>query len=273
MLEFGICALSYYNAYGFILLSVMLFIVSNILNKVSFKEIIKKGLIISAIAFVIAGWWFIRNAVIYNGDFLGLSTEKEYAETYAMPEYKPSLIETPQRKGVSLWYMLQVMDWGINTYLSFIAVFGYMNILCNYKIYVFFSLIFIAGGIGALFAFKKLFIYNKEKNKDKQKILLNFTFVFAIIIPIILSLYYSYFSDFEPQGRYIMPMLIPFIYFVVYGINNIVEKFTSIKVIKEKKYTNVIKNILIAVLCALIIIACLYCLFKVIIPYYKILLF
>ena len=107
---------------------------------------------------------------------------------------------------------------------------------------------------------KKLFIYNKEQNNDKQNILLNYCFVGTIITPILLSLYYSYASDFQPQGRYIMPMLLPFMYFVVFGIQNILDK-----VIKNEK----IKNILIAILSLIIILICIFCLTNVVIPYYK----
>lgn len=57
-----------------------------------------------------------------------------------------------------------------------------------------------------------------------------------------------------------MPMLIPFIYFVVYGIQQILNKF-----IKNKR---VEKNIIILI-SILIIMICVYCLFGIIIPYYN----
>lgn len=260
----GICALSYYNAYGYILFSIIFFIASNIFlnNKFDFKDILKKGVIIAGIAFLIAGWWFIRNAIIYNGDFLGLSTETEYSEMYAKPEFKPSARKTPKREGKSLWQMISSMHWARMTYRSFIGLFGYMSILIPLFIYRDYFILFVIGFIGFLFGFKELFIYNKEKNNDKNKILMNFSFVGTIIIPIILSLYYSYTSDFQPQGRYIMPMLIPFMYFIVFGISKLLDK-----IVKNK----IIKNILITILIGIIIYICLFCLIKVIIPFYNIL--
>ena len=51
--------------------------------------------------------------------------------------------------------------------------------------------------------------------RRKNKYLLNYIFVIAIIIPIVLSIIYSYTSDFQPQGRYIMGIIVPFTYFVV----------------------------------------------------------
>ena len=65
-ISLGLCALSYYNAYGYILCSVLIFIGSSINEKIGFKEILKKGILIFLIAFLIAGWFFIRNFIIYN---------------------------------------------------------------------------------------------------------------------------------------------------------------------------------------------------------------
>ena len=37
-------------------------------------------------------------------------------------------------------------------------------------------------------------------------------------MPFLLSLYYSYAIDYQPQGRYILPMLIPFSYYCIRGL-------------------------------------------------------
>lgn len=267
----GICSLSYYNAYGYILISFFIFIISNIIieQKLKWKELFKKGCIIAGIALIIAGWWFIRSAIIYNGDFLGLTTETEYSEKYAMQGFKPSERETPQNKNLTLWYMLKDMDWIKITYYSFVGVFGYMSILMPSAIYIGYFLLFSGAFIGFLIGLKKILWYCKKEDTNKQKILLNYSFIFAIIIPIMLSIYYSYTSDFQPQGRYIMPMLIPFMYFVVYGIQTILEKIINLKKIKEFKIINIIKNILIILLIVIIVVIAMYCLIKVVIPYYK----
>jgi len=48
-------------------------------------------------------------------------------------------------------------------------------------------------------------------------------FAVSIVIPVALSFYHSYWIDFQPQGRYLMPMLIPFMYFSVKGLGYILE--------------------------------------------------
>ena len=41
------------------------------------------------IVFLVAGWWFIRSGILYDGDFLGMKTSSIYAEKYAIDELKP----------------------------------------------------------------------------------------------------------------------------------------------------------------------------------------
>lgn len=49
----------------------------------------------------------------------------------------------------------------------------------------------------------------------------------AAVIPCILLVYYSYCSDFQAQGRYIMPALIPVMYFVTLGYDSLLKKMVS----------------------------------------------
>ena len=68
----------------------------------------KKGLFILVIVCVIALWWFIRNAILYHGDFLGRETSSACAELYARAKYKPSNSKTFQKKGDSMLCMISV---------------------------------------------------------------------------------------------------------------------------------------------------------------------
>lgn len=242
----GLCALSYYNAYGFILTSILIFIVTYMINKkIDIKDFIKKGIMISVISILIFGWWFVRSAIIYDGDFLGLRTTEEYAEKYAKEELKPSKRETPANTGESLFNMLFERGWIKQTLKSFIGVFGGMNIPMGMKFYVVYIAIFGIGIIGYLLKFNKL-EYRKELKKTKEKIVLEVMFVLNIIIAIALSIFYSYYSDFQPQGRYIMPILIPFMYFITLGLENIIEKF--IKNDKLRRISKLMVILLVIVL-------------------------
>lgn len=258
----ALCALSYYNAYGYILTSVILFIASYFINKnennkFDFKNMIKKGLIITGITFLLCGWWFIRNAVIYNGDFLGLSTEEEYSEKYAIEEFKPSNRKTPQNTNMGLFNMLFKKGWIIVTLKSFVAIFGTMIVTMGTKFYLLYFIVFAIGIIGYISRFYK-FKHIKELRKDKNKALLEIIFGINIIIPIGLSIYYSYCNDYQPQGRYIMPMLVPFIYFIVSGLEKVLDKF-----IKNEKAKNIVQILIIIIGILLPI----YCLIRMIQKY------
>ena len=253
----GFCALTYYNAYGYIICSVLICLSSAVLNKMDAKEIAKKALIVASVAFAVAGWWFVRNAIIYDGDILGTKTQNEYGEKYALEQYKPSARKTPESSNESIWHMLNEDTWAKTTFKSFVGIFGYQSILMSNKIYYLYLSLWLIGGLGCLLKFKDLFIYKKE---EKSKYILNYIFVIAIIIPILLSIIYSYTSDFQPQGRYIMGIIIPFMYFVVNGIQTMLEKF-----IKSEK----IRNIIIIMIMLLIIAISFKAIFAYVIPAYN----
>ena len=253
----GFCALTYYNAYGYILCSVLICLSSAVLNKMDVKEIAKKALIVSSVAFAVAGWWFVRNAIIYDGDILGTKTQNKYGDKYALEQYKPSVRKTPENSNESIWHMLNEDAWANTTAKSFVGIFGYHSILMSNKIYYSYLGLWLIGGLGCLLKFKDLFIYKKE---EKSKYILNYIFVIAIIIPILLSIIYSYTSDFQPQGRYIIGIIIPFMYFVVNGIQTMLEKF-----IKSEK----IRNIIIIMIMLLIIAISFKAIFSYVIPAYN----
>lgn len=243
----GICALSYYNAYGYILCSIIIYFVSSYIKKIDIKEFLKKGFAIAGIAFAIGGWWFIRNFIIYDGDIIGLNTSSEYSQKYALEAFKPSNRTTPYKQGVTLKYMLEDMFWVKSTVQSFIGKFGYMEAGMSERVYNGYKLVAIIGAIGIAFGgikslFRKIIMKKRkqgekiDKTKRNEKIVFNVLMVVCMIIAIALSLYYSYFSDFQPQGRYIMSMELPLMYFIVIGIKNLCDA-----IIKNEK----IKRILI----------------------------
>ena len=64
----AVCALSYYNAYGWILCSFFFFCFTVLLcREEAFSQRVRflfsRGAVIAAVTLVLCGWWFIRNAV------------------------------------------------------------------------------------------------------------------------------------------------------------------------------------------------------------------
>lgn len=216
----GLCALSYYNAYGYILCSIPLFFFSYRKSGKARESTIrmwKMAGLIAGIAFLIAGWWFIRNAVIYQGDFLGLTTSNQYAEKYAQAAFKPSLRPNPNHLGWSFYEMLISNNWIRDTLMSFVGLLGTTGLPMLGKIYMCIWAVVLLGFLGIA-----VMVIKREKGHNSR--ILQAFFVLSILIPIGLSFYHSYWIDFQPQGRYLMPMLIPFMYFAVAGLEYLFEK-------------------------------------------------
>lgn len=224
----SLCLLSYYNAYGFILVSVLIFTISNLFKngeRINFGSFLKKGLYISLIVFILSGWWFIRNYIIYDGDFIGLKTSNSYSEKYAIDSLKPSNRLTIKAMEVPIFDVLFKRGWLKTSYKSFIGMFGLMSIPLYNWMYSFYSVIFIVGLIGILLIIKR---YVNLKNKVvtiKIEFIFNLCMALACIIPVILSFYYSYNNDYQPQGRYCLPMIVPLMYFITMGIGTVFERF------------------------------------------------
>ena len=124
-----LCALSYYNAYGAVLVTVVLFI-SCFISKVSartitsdgtaspvdsyhleWRPLLQAGLFITAVFLVGAGWWFIRNAILYHGDFLGMEARNLCVAATCTPEFHPALRQTYQNQGIGVFTMIFGTDY------------------------------------------------------------------------------------------------------------------------------------------------------------------
>lgn len=224
-----LCAMSYYNAYGFILGSIIIFAVNHIsihknLHKltIDWKNFLKKGLFISAIVLFGAGWWFIRNYFLYDGDLLGLHTRMLYGEKYAALEHlKPSNAKTYYNAGFSIFRMLRETDYIPLLTSSFIGRFGYMDIILHSWIYVGYAIIIGCGAVGLIF--KKRNPITNIHFDTKNTVCLNICMIICIILPIYMCTASSYARDYQPQGRYILPMTVPFMYYITIGLKKLFD--------------------------------------------------
>lgn len=274
-----LCALSYYNSYGFILAAVLLF--AGVLWKAhrapeepgAAKVYWKKGLLISLLVLAGIGWWFLRNGILYQGDILGLATSRQCAvENATLPELNPALRQTYYKMGESVWAMIFGTDWYTLVKRSFVAMFGPMNIPTHVLIYTWYNRLFAAGLIGMFLpavlgpALPRLARW--------QKRWANICLALACLITIALAVAFSYFYDFQPQGRYLLPMLLPFSYFVTLGLSKWIGlvKLGILKTGAGRKHPSAGKGIfclLHAVLLLFILTALLYSVFAVMVPYYR----
>lgn len=232
-----ICTLTYFNSYGFILCSIFFLFGSLFMQKKPLKEIAGKSLFIAALVLFLTSWYFIRNYFLYDGDILGMKISTEYAEMYAIDSLKPSMRRTPANTGTSLAAMFfGESQWFAVSWKSFVGVFGHMAVYMRQWQYYFYAFLFWIGAGG-------IFFRKKAGNRKRESRLFTGVMAAAGVIPFALSLYNSYYSDYQPQGRYLMPMLIPMMYFVTKGLQNVLEHF-----IKPEQTERVIRIITVILL-------------------------
>lgn len=213
----SICALSYYSAY-FWLVTAVVYCVTDCIQNASIKRkisfIILRALLILAIVSVLAGSFFIRNALLHNGDFLGIASEhvfREIAEANGETLYQYNNF---REQGYSLAEFFAYNDhWWIQATLqSFIGVFGYMVIWLPDAYYFAYYIVLIAGV--ALYIVERI---RHRKYFGDAKIL---TFMLlASSGTFTLHIYQSYCRDYQAQGRYVITLILPLAYLMAKGMD------------------------------------------------------
>ena len=218
-----ICALSYYNAYGCILCSILLFVGFYVYrNKESgklsfdFKMMWKRGGLIAAVVLLGIGWYFIRNAVLYDGDFIGMKTLRLCGEMYGDPSVQPYR-NSYAVQGISLFTMLKERNFFEGLFISFVAALGSMSIYGNIWMYRFYKAFFLVGILSFVLLREKI----TDRNRKARKIYFHLNMFLWIVIPLILIIDYAYTYDYQNQGRYVMPALIPLMYYAVEGLRRL----------------------------------------------------
>lgn len=217
-----LCALSYYNAYGYILCCILLFVAfffTKKEKKLSFdwKSMLIKGSFISVLVLLGIGWWFIRQYQVLDGDFLGLSTRQQMEEEYVANATGIVRLPSYKEQGYSFFEMLEGTDFFFVLFKSFVAAFGSMSMYSTPLLYWGYLILFLTAIGGLILSVGKI-----RKMKGKE-LFFHINMWMCILIPFVLTLYYSYATDYQPQGRYLMPMLIPFFYYIVRGLQNLTE--------------------------------------------------
>ncbi len=235
-----LCALSYYNAYGFILSCILLFAASYLSREngrlvFRWKTFLKTGCLVSLFVLLGIGWWFLRNLLLYDGDLLGMAARERFAALHALPRYQPALRPSWLNLGYSVWDMLRDTDFVTLTRQSFICSYGAMNITTSIWIYRFYRVL-VAGGILCSLLIPIGWTRDAAGILDTQaktpsgpgirmrKGLTRFfhgNMAFCIAMPYLLSVIFSYTTDYQPQGRYVLPALVPLCYYVVHGLEKL----------------------------------------------------
>jgi len=236
-----ICALSYYNAYCFILSSILLFMAHYLsLQKgrlrLDWKPFLQKGLFISGLVLLGIGWWFVRSYILYDGDFLGMRTRQLCGELYGNPDMRMHI--TYQSSGASILSMLSQSNFLVLSLNSFICMYGPMSLDTAMWIYRFYKFLFLIGILGIILPLSRFGHNGKGIDFTDRRILNGFfhaNMALCILVPFVLSVIYSYGTDYQPQGRYLMPALIPLCYYCVRGLEKCFLVFRALCLRKKAK--------------------------------------
>lgn len=235
--------LSYYTIYGWILIAGLFFIITILRSDDpdKWKKLILKGGLIAGICILLTGWFFVRNAVLHHSDFLGIKSEADM-RTYAEEQGLEVIYDyvSFHDTGYSLREFLsyqnhEFLRW---TFQSFIGVFGYMIYHLPDGIYRLYHLLFL----GFFLLYARTFFCQNISFCDY---LIPLTITLSCAITFVLHLYQSYHRDYQPQGRYIITLIILISYMGVSGLNGIENQLSlSGRNKRIKSIFHVITNIL-----------------------------
>ncbi len=271
-----LCAMSYYNCYGIVLCALILFILqfyrksqdlpNHPRSTYDYSSMLKKGAPITVLVLAGISWWFIRNAILYHGDFLALNARQICAAQTCREEYNPFTRDTYERLGIPVLTMIFKTDYYTLVWKSFIAMFGPMIIPTHHYIYLGFRDLCVACLVGLVLPVKQVIMPDYTK---KQKLSFILSMILAIIIPVFLAVYYSYTWEFQPQGRYYLPMLIPFMFFLTLGIQKLFLLFSMLASKINEKAEKIVSFLLYHFLYAFLSLSLVYSVFVAMLRYYK----
>lgn len=189
----------------------ILFVFSFLLWKLLFFVKQKKIFIYKCVFFMLIGasFFFARHGLDYaiNGSNK-LEQRIAYAEQHAAPDFKPSIAETEhsypglrlKAKGVSLTEIFQPeWQWHKMTFKSFTGFYGYY---AQYSPKWYYTYVMFIYGIVILLVLQHAIF----KASWRYKLFTALT-ITAIGGGMLMSILFSWLYDFQPQGRYIFPII------------------------------------------------------------------
>lgn len=202
-----LCGLGYWNAYGFILVAVVLFIVSVYLQYRNQKTKMLTIIGIAAgISAVLVLPWFIINLVRYH-DLVGMATFHARYEEWLQNGGQE--LQRPYTGGLfSLLFRTGFLE---STVTSFVGKLGYLSIPMPWfgmMMYYTFAVL----GIGLMLS------HIKRRWQNHGFRMMAIGWGIASLITVMLFLYYALHTDNQAQGRYIIYLLIPIVIMVTIGI-------------------------------------------------------
>ncbi len=222
---FTICLLSYSNSYGFVLFGGVFFLFSLYWQLGMGKRFLKVFGIVALGVVILAGPLFLRNAILYQGDMLGMAHFKERTQEWERATGLQAQQSYRDQTGEGLAGLVTDEAYRKTQTESFIARFGKMHVAPAEKylnVYKYTILIGLAGILLGSGLWLRRRTLNRARtthvaNDVKGGAMLIACVTGACLTTVALSLYYSLSIDYQAQGRYVIYLLVPLMLAVVIG--------------------------------------------------------
>ena len=152
---------------------------------------------------LISGWWFIRNAAVYGElDVLGLRRHGEV------------VIGQPH----TVWSLEALRHFGVTTFQSFWATFGWMGVLIDSRIYGLLALLTAIAAIGlAVFVAQRFRALCPWQQWGMVILALELSLMVGVLV------FYNV-TYLQPQGRYLFPASAAIGVFLALGLREMIDR-------------------------------------------------
>ncbi|CAN5392172.1 hypothetical protein BH11CYA1_BH11CYA1_17150 [soil metagenome] len=218
-LVLGWLALTKYSGYSIFPTAALALVMAAILHRTKLSTVLLNCALVAASAIGLSVWWFLRNAAIFDGDYLGTKT---MYHTWAVT-FKRELVFHK-----SAWSFLKDHRWWRTIIYSYWGYFGYMTQEMArplYVVYQSFMAVSIASALAripslvkelkALKAIPNLFA---TFNKDAAIPAVWFVLIASFFINLGAMVYASMANFGLAQGRYLFPNEIPILAMLLGGL-------------------------------------------------------
>ena len=139
---------------------------------------------------------------------------------YAVESVNPLTMQTYQSMGYTVLEMFRERYTLSGLFHSFVAAFGSMSIYGSIWLYRAYKAFFVLGTAGSLLY---VICYKKHRKISGREWFFHINMLYCIFMPAFLTIYYAYTTDYQNQGRYLLPALLPLMYYMIKGIQKLSE--------------------------------------------------
>lgn len=205
-------------------------------------------------------WWFLRNGLVYGGfDIFG------WARHDAIVEGQPTTAEWVARYGAGK----VVKDFFVISFKSFWAIFGWMGVLVDSRIYDFLFLVSLAALLGV-----GVYVNKLERVSERLTAFQRWALLISFLILLLVAashLWYN-FKFVQPQGRYLFPALIPIGLLFALGLREwarLLARLTSILLpLCKARLEHAVERAVLALYYLAFLALDLVCLYRFIVPHF-----